>query len=395
MADTQKRPKRRRRRQRLALPVRLVLVGLFVTGAALGAIVSAVVVRSWTQHHPAPVVFPGVPDPIATPPAAYAWTEAPAPLFPIPPYARHLDGVRIVLDPGHIGQRDKGGGWKRGPTGLREAEANLRVALFLREFLAASGADVLMTREVDRSLEMSDDADLRDRARVANEARADLLLSIHHNGNDKPEPNYTSLFYHDDAPWTPASIAAARHLADGLHDALRLETLLEAPVLSDRLLYANGLAVLRMADMPAVLSEASFHSNPQEEARLRDPVYNRREAYGLFLGMARWAAAGLPRVRLIEPDDGVVRAGGSVTVMLDDGLRRRGGWGADRFDIRSDEIAARIAGQSAAFRFDAKNSTLRIDVPRGVKAGARDLVVQFRNAYGQPAINPRIALTVR
>lgn len=391
---SKRKPRRRRRRSARRLHPAWLLAGAVAAGMLLGA---GIVGLFWWRQPPREIVLtvPGVPDPLHTPPSQYAWTDQPAPLFPIPPYAKHLRGVSIVLDPGHIGQRDRGGTWKRGPTGLREAEVNLRVALFLREFLAAAGVDVVLTREVDRSLGLSDDDDLAARVKIANERRADLFLSIHHNGHDKPEPNFTSIFYHESPEHSRASVCAALHLLGGLADALRLEQHLDAGVLGDRLLYKNGLAVLRQARVPAVLTEASFHSNPQEEARLRDPVYNRREAYGLFLGLARWAQAGLPRVRLASGQDRAVKAGHEVLLQLDDGLRGRGGWGTDSFDVLRESIEVRLNGERLDYAYDGVSERLRVTIPRSARPGPRDLYVGFQNAYGQHVLHPLVPIEIQ
>jgi len=313
-------------------------------------------------------------------------------VFPIPAYARFLEGVTIVLDPGHIGQRDPGGSWRRGPTGLREAEINLRVAQYLRGFLLHAGARVVFTREIDESLDLPDKEDLRQRVAVANREQADLFLSIHHNGVGNPDPNYTSLFYHSASDNAAASACAARYLLNGLNDTLRLQKHLGCAVLSDELRFKNGLAVLREARVPAVLSEASFHSNPEEEARLRDLVYNRREAYGLFLGLARWAQAGLPAVALVEPSNGRVRGGGDVVVALDDGLSSRGGWGAERLRILPDSIVAKVGAELLPWELDAGRRRIRITLPQRVRGSRCTLVVDFENTLGQHVLHPRIEL---
>ncbi len=357
-----------------------VLVGVAGMGAAV-----------WAVRGQAPVL-PGPPDPVKTPPRAYSWTEQPPPVFPIPPYARFLKGVSIVLDPGHVGQQDPGGTWKRGPTGLREAEVNLRVALFLREFLEAAEARVVLTREREESLNLPDDEDLRRRAAVANERHADLLLSIHHNADNDPRPNFTTLFYHAAPDQSAAGLCAARYLLAGLDDALRLDKQIECAVLSDRVLHKNGLAVLREAEVPAVLSEASFHSNPQEEARLRDPAYNRREAYGLFLGLARWAQAGLPRIALAQA--GAARAGQDVVVTLDDGLGSRGGWGADATQISAAAVVVRLDGKPAHYTFDAGKRQVHVSLPKALHEGRHELFVDFENIFGQHVLHPALGVEV-
>ena len=92
-----------------------------------------------------------------------------------------------MLDPGHGGKSEVDG-YKRGPTGVREAEINLRVARLLRKLLTDAGAHVTLTREGEVSAAADDRLDdtLRRRAQVANElARpdggvgADLFISLH------------------------------------------------------------------------------------------------------------------------------------------------------------------------------------------------------------------------
>jgi N-acetylmuramoyl-L-alanine amidase len=384
---------RRTKHRRRSTRYRWWLVRTHLPAALLGGLVGAALVWVLLTRRSALTPLPTRPDPLTTHPQGYRWTDLPEPDFPVPPYARFLKDVTIVLDPGHVGQRDPGGTWKRGPTGLREAEVNLRVAQFLREFLVTAGARVSLTRDTDQSLNLPDKADLKQRSQVANETHADLLLSIHHNANGKPEPNYTSLFYHDSPAHGPASRCAARHLLAGLNDALRLTAHLECAVLDDELLYQNGLAVLREADVPAVLSEASFHSNPAEETRLRDPVYNRREAYGLFLGLARWAQAGLPRVRLVKITRDKPRGPAEAVLALDDGLSARGGWGAELPKVVPASIVTRLGGKPVRHSFDPKTGQVRVTLPSDRSGSYGMLFVDFENTLGQHVLRPQIPLS--
>ena len=360
------------------------LLRTFLLGLVAGAALLAAVV--WLLK-PEPV--PTGPDPLRSAPGRFAWGNLPQAAFPIPPYAKHLAGVCIVIDPGHVGQRDPGGSWKRGPTGLREAEVNLRVAQYLREFLDACGADVHLTRSQDVCQDLPDSDDLSFRAAVANELQADLFLSIHHNGSSNPDANYTSLFYHRSPAHPLASLDAARHLLGGLQDALRLDQHLECALLNDRLLYKSGLRVLREARVPAVLTEASFHSNPQQEERLRNALYNRREAYGLFLGLARWAQGGLPRVQLLQPADGRAQPGEEVVVQLDDGLSARGGWGAETEKILPDSVCVRMDDQRLPCSLNSARRELRFRLPRGVCGALR---INFTNIFGQHVLHPELLL---
>ena len=129
--------------------------------------------------------------------------------FEFPPYTRHLKEFKICLDPGHGGQGHVPD-YKRGPTGVREAEVNLQVAFHLREMLQAVGATVIMTRVNDSyvSLPM--------RSQIASESDADFFISLHHNGIDNPKVNYTSTWYHGDADDSRQSLDLARYVQQGV-----------------------------------------------------------------------------------------------------------------------------------------------------------------------------------
>lgn len=313
----------------------------------------------------------------------------------LPPYVRHLAGMRICLDPGHGGDAHRPN-YKRGPTGLREAEVNLRVALILRDLLEASGAVVFMTRREDVCLHPKDDEDLRLRAEVANRNNCDLLLSIHHNAGP-PEANYSSVWYHGDVDHSPASLDVGRHVAAALMDELRLPQQLEVPVLSDRLIFPrSGFRLLRLAQVPAILCESSFHSNPEEEERLRDPDYNRREARALFTGLARYALGGIPRAILIEPADGTVPASGHAEVVfeLDDGLRSRKGWGWDRRMILKDSIIVRVGDTKWLYTYDEQSNRVSFYLPDR-EPGSLRIGVQFENLFKHSNTRPWHTLQVR
>ncbi len=332
-------------------------------------------------------------DPLHTPAGEYTWTELPTAEFPIPPYARYLAGVRIVVDPGHGGRAYKQG-WKVGPTGLREAQVNLRVALMLKEFLAAVHADVILTRERDEFLAKSESDDLARRAALANQRRADLFLSIHHNAAGRPEANRTEVYYHGTPDHSPASLDAARYLVSGLNQALRLEQHLPCPLLSDTNRVASGgFAVLRLSDVPAVLVESSFFTNPLEEQKLRDGAYNRREAYGLFVGLARWAHAGLPRVSLLEPADARAGRGDVLVVELADGLSDRA-LDQGHAKIRFDSILVKLDGAALAGEVDQLRRRLYVPVPGDARVGAHELYVNFATITGQHVLHPRLGFEV-
>ncbi len=275
------------------------------------------------------------------------WDAFPPLDLPRHPAETYLKGLTIVLDPGHGGDAHLPG-FKRGPTGVREAEINLRVALLLQKLLEDAGVQVVLTRNVDRDLSLAD------RAAVANKAKADLFLSLHHNASDTPTVNYTSIWVHGDLADAPPGFDAARHVAAGLGKYLRTDVDYTSPIMSDRQMYESGFGVLRGADVPAMLVEASFHSNPNEEQRLADARHNLREAYGIYEGLCNWALGGRPSQRVTIDND-------SFAADLSTGLP---GWWGDEFRgplIAS--ISVTIDGKRVPHLYDADSRRVTADVP--------------------------------
>jgi N-acetylmuramoyl-L-alanine amidase len=329
--------------------------------------------------------------PSASRPTGEVAASQPATAGALPPFARYLAGLRICLDPGHGGDASRPN-YKRGPTGLREAEVNLRVAGFLRELLEASGALVFMTRQADVALAGDDEDDLRLRAEVATRNNCDLFLSIHHNANDaRPQANFTTVWYHADVDYSPAALDLGRYVATALVEELRLPEQAGVPVLSDYLIYpGKGFRVLRLARVPAILSEASFHTNAAEERRLADPEYNRREARALFTGLARYALGGVPRARLIEPAGRRVPTSGPAQVVfeLDDGLRARKSWGWERRMILKDSILVRVGDGRWPYVYDEQSNRLLVALPTSRRPGPLLLGIQFENLFKHSNIRP-------
>ena len=181
-----------------------------------------------------------------------------------------LRGLRVVVDPGH------GGAYRatRGPTGLAEADANLAVSLALRDFLEERGADVILTRTGDETVELAD------RPRIAVDAGGDLLVSVHNNafpdGVDPRANHGTSVYY-----FHPPSAELARLLQ---------QELLEELGTRDLGIERADLAVVRPSWMPSILSEALFMMIPEQEAALRDPDVQRRIALAHVRALEAFAA---------------------------------------------------------------------------------------------------------
>jgi N-acetylmuramoyl-L-alanine amidase len=180
--------------------------------------------------------------------------------------AHPLRGRLIALDPGHPPAG------AAGPTGLREAEANLAIALALRGLLEADGARVLLTRTADVPL------DLWPRIDLAERGDAEVLVSIHNNAlpdGVNPFTNHgTSVYYNQ-----PRSVPLARAIQDALVRRLGLR---------DLGIGRGDLALVRPTWMPSVLTEGLFIIMPDQEAALRSPSGRRLYAEAVRDGLRRF-----------------------------------------------------------------------------------------------------------
>jgi N-acetylmuramoyl-L-alanine amidase len=167
-----------------------------------------------------------------------------------------LRGLLIAVDAGHPP------GGAIGPTGLTEAQANLALAMKLRDLLTAAGARVLMTRKDSMPVALDE------RPQMATDSNAHILLSIHNNAfPDGVNPfanNGTSAYY-----FHPQSAQLARLLQAELLHALGLR---------DIGIGRADLSLVRATWMPAVLTESSFLMIPEQEAAMRNPEVQERVA---------------------------------------------------------------------------------------------------------------------
>ena len=268
----------------------------------------------------------------AGPPAIAApATAASAPLSsPAPPAdtvapeeQRLIDRLVIVaIDPGHGGE-DPGA---IGPSGLREKDVVLADALQLRDRInSVPGMRAMLTRDADFFVP------LHERVRKARRVQADLFVSIHADAFFTPQARGASVFA---LSANGATSAAARWMANkenaadavgGLNtiavkdsqvlramldmstaaqikDSLQigrevLERIGKVGALHKRSVEQAGFAVLKAPDIPSILVETAFISNPDEEALLRDPAYQQRLVEALHTGIRRYFARNPPLAR--------------------------------------------------------------------------------------------------
>jgi len=226
--------------------------------------------------------------------------------------ARQLGlGARtIVIDAGH-GGHDPG---TIGRSGLQEKDLVLDVAIRLERLVRKElGADVVMTRSTDVFIP------LEERTAIANAKGADLFLSIHANASRNPRARGIETYFLNFARSSHAEAVAARENAiseatlkdlQGLVKAITLNTKIdesrdfassvqEAMVagvrrlhtVPDRGVHTAPFYVLIGANMPAVLAEIAFVSNPEDERRLRTPDYRDTLAHSLLRGVKSYLEA--------------------------------------------------------------------------------------------------------
>ena len=177
----------------------------------------------------------------------------------------------ICIDPGH-------GGKDPGATGggVQEKAVVLNVARKIASYLEAKGCTVMLTRDTDIFVELSD------RARMANAAKADLYVSIHCN-SVRGNARATGMEVYHYTRASEASKRAARVIYDKL---------LPVCGLRGRGVKSQDLAVLRETAMPAVLVELGFISNPSDRAKLTNFAWQDDAAQAIADGIVE--AVGKP-----------------------------------------------------------------------------------------------------
>jgi N-acetylmuramoyl-L-alanine amidase len=215
---------------------------------------------------------------------------------------------RIVIDAGH-GGHDSG---TLGVDGIEEKDVVLDVALRLGKLLhERTGAEIIYTRSDDTFIP------LETRTAIANKAQADLFISIHANSSQDETARGVETYYLNFTSDPTALDVAARENAVSGQSIHQLSDLVKKITLKDKIaesrefaadvegsLYA-GLAkgndglknrgvkkapfvVLIGANMPSILAEISFVTNPKDASQLRQPEYRERVAESLFAGVAKY-----------------------------------------------------------------------------------------------------------
>jgi N-acetylmuramoyl-L-alanine amidase len=229
---------------------------------------------------------------------------------------------KIVIDPGH-GGHDTG---TIGPNGLEEKDLVLDVGRRLGKLLQTRlGADVVYTRKDDTFIP------LETRTSIANQEQADLFVSIHANSSRDPDARGVETYYLNFTSSAEALDVAARENAASDKSVYELQDLVKKIALKDKIEESrefasnvqralhSGLAaknpgirdrgvkkapfiVLIGANMPSILAEISFVSNPGDERRLQTSDYRQRIAESLYRGISKYVG-GLSGVKVASKID--------------------------------------------------------------------------------------------
>lgn len=230
------------------------------------------------------------------------WKDEVKKLEKINKFAPYYMGKKIFIDPGHGGSDRRG---KSQDGSIVEADVNLRVALYLRDYLKAAGAIVIMSREADSTV------DLKYRSVLANNSKADFFISIHHNAPGSSSEywtNFTSTFYHakeDDYEYEACERDMAKFVQRDLAYVMGNPNGLGSfdGTYSDYNIYPKeGFSVLRRTEIPSILIECSFFTNPSEQQRLNIEEFNDIQAWGIFRGFGRYLSQGIPTITFVEAD---------------------------------------------------------------------------------------------
>ncbi len=192
-----------------------------------------------------------------------------------------LKGSKIVLDPGHGTDPEGCDPGAIGPSGVQEKDVNLAMALKLAELLRSAGASVYLTRKGETC-----PYTLAGRACYANDIGADLFISIHSNASYSAAASGTSTYFY--AP--PGSdLGQQRQERQRLAAAIQ-DALVAAAGRRDIGVLEANFSVLRNSNIPSVLVETAFISNPEEERLLASPAFQARVAEGIFNGINNYFA---------------------------------------------------------------------------------------------------------
>lgn len=183
----------------------------------------------------------------------------------------------VVLDAGH-GGKDPG---KVAVNGAEEKDINLKIALFAKEYLEAEGVEVVMTRTEDERLADTQAGDLKKRVSLMNSENPVLAVSIHQNSYHEEEVRGAQVFYYTESKEGEAAAACLQKALAELD-----------PDHTKQIKANNTYYLLKKTEVPVVIAECGFLSNPEDARKLVTEEYQRETAEAVAKGVLQYIRSG-------------------------------------------------------------------------------------------------------
>ena len=186
------------------------------------------------------------------------------------------DQVVIVVDPGHGGE-DPG---KVGINDVLEKDLNLQIAKKVKKLLEEAGIKIVMTRTNDKVPDAKKE-DLNQRVQLINETKPTLALCIHQNSYPDEKIKGAQVFYHTITP-------EAEDVATIVQEQLRTVD----PTNTRQIKENDTYFMLKNCQVPTIIVECGFLTNPEEAAKLTQEEYQDQIAQAICEGVVKWLSGG-------------------------------------------------------------------------------------------------------
>ena len=172
-------------------------------------------------------------------------------------------------------------------NGISESDINLSITLKLQKLLELSGANVILTRsdekaiyDIDKStLRQKKNSDLKNRVKIGNSSSADIFISIHLNKINESQYYGWQTFFKEG---NEEGKKLAKCIQNNLNEAIQKENKREP-------LNINNVYIIKYVEIPTVIVECGFLSNPEEESKLQTEEYQEKLSWGIYNGiMSYW-----------------------------------------------------------------------------------------------------------
>ncbi|WP_017380217.1 cell wall-binding repeat-containing protein [Paenisporosarcina sp. TG-14] len=219
--------------------------------------------------------------------------------IPVSTQAAEVMKPLIVIDPGHGGKYGGTTGYSGSKTGYYEKQANLEVSLRLRDVLQARGYEVKMTRTTDKHFSNTSSAeDLKARTSLSNSMVAgrndnSIFVSVHHNASSSPTySGYETYYYNKDFQDSdyPADPLQLKYSIESgrLAHTTQTSVINSGANTEGRGIVHRSLFVTRNAQVPAILSEVEYMSNPIAESKVKTAKFQQGIAVALADGVDKF-----------------------------------------------------------------------------------------------------------